>query len=137
MVAQIHAKNQTNPSACATFGLILFHQDKIAEAKEVYSKGFAGVIAALGDRELRFIWGSLSNRDPLRCMHGYALCCEELGDKVGALMMFQRILALNPNDNQGVRFQIPHLMRDLGAEKEAHAFAKKHGFELADPEDDD
>jgi tetratricopeptide (TPR) repeat protein len=49
-------------------------------------------------------WGVLYNRPFLRCLHGYGLCLWRLGRTDEAVRVFERILALNPNDNQGVRF---------------------------------
>jgi len=48
-------------------------------------------------------WGRLWNRPFLRCLHGYGLCLWRLGRSPEALAVFERILSLNPNDNQGVR----------------------------------
>jgi tetratricopeptide (TPR) repeat protein len=56
--------------------------------------GFDGVL----------VWGRIYNRPFLRCLHGYGLCLWRLGRLAEAQMVFERILALNPNDNQGVRF---------------------------------
>jgi tetratricopeptide (TPR) repeat protein len=56
--------------------------------------GFDGVL----------LWGSLYNRPYLRCLHGYGLCLWRLGQREEASAVFERILALNPNDNQGARF---------------------------------
>ena len=50
------------------------------------------------------IWGRLYNRPFLRCLHGYGLCQWRLGRTPQAQQVFERILSLNPNDNQGVRF---------------------------------
>jgi hypothetical protein len=50
------------------------------------------------------IWGHIYNRPFLRCLHGYGLCLWRLGQLAEAEQVFERILALNPNDNQGVRF---------------------------------
>jgi tetratricopeptide (TPR) repeat protein len=50
------------------------------------------------------LWGHISNRPFLRCLHGYGLCLWRRGQLAGAKSVFERILALNPNDNQGVRF---------------------------------
>ena len=48
-------------------------------------------------------WGLIDNRPFLRCMHGYGLClwCLERFDE--AERIFDRMLWLNPTDNQGVR----------------------------------
>jgi tetratricopeptide (TPR) repeat protein len=48
-------------------------------------------------------WGSIYNRPFLRCLHGYGLCLWRLGKFAEAQGVFERILSLNPNDNQGVR----------------------------------
>jgi hypothetical protein len=49
------------------------------------------------------VWGRLYNRPFLRCLHGYGLCLWRLGRHAEAELVFERILSLNPNDNQGVR----------------------------------
>lgn len=50
------------------------------------------------------VWGRIYNRPFLRCLHGYGLCLWQLGRAVEASQVFRRILSMNPNDNQGVRF---------------------------------
>lgn len=49
-------------------------------------------------------WGTIDNRPFLRCLHGYGLCLWRLGRFDEAFSIFNRILWLNPSDNQGVRF---------------------------------
>ena len=51
-------------------------------------------------------WGLIDNRPFLRCMHGYGLCLWRLGRFEEAARIFDRMLWLNPSDNQGVRFMI-------------------------------
>jgi tetratricopeptide (TPR) repeat protein len=60
------------------------------------SDDFNGVLA----------WGLIDNRPFLRCMHGYGLCLWRLGRFDEAERVFDRMLWLNPSDNQGVRFLI-------------------------------
>jgi tetratricopeptide (TPR) repeat protein len=48
-------------------------------------------------------WGWMANRPFLRCLHGLALVRYEEGKMEEALTLFQELLSLNPNDNQGVR----------------------------------
>jgi hypothetical protein len=50
------------------------------------------------------VWGRIYNRPFLRCLHGCGLCLWRLGKLAEAQQIFERILSLNPNDNQGVRF---------------------------------
>jgi hypothetical protein len=58
--------------------------------------GFDGVLS----------WGWIDNRPFLRCMHGFGLCLWRLGRFKEAGDIFDRMLWLNPSDNQGVRFLI-------------------------------
>ena len=48
-------------------------------------------------------WGLIDNRPFLRCMHGFGLCLWRLGRFKEASGIFDRMLWLNPTDNQGVR----------------------------------
>lgn len=54
-------------------------------------------------------WGCIDNRPFLRCMHGYGLCLWRLGRFQEAERIFDRMLWLNPSDNQGVRLLIGHV----------------------------
>jgi hypothetical protein len=49
-------------------------------------------------------WGYIYNRPFLRALHGYGLCLWRLNREENARVVFERILSLNPADNQGVRF---------------------------------
>ena len=51
-------------------------------------------------------WGWIDNRPLLRCMHSFGLCLWRLGRFLEAGRIFDRMLWLNPSDNQGVRFLI-------------------------------
>lgn len=62
-------------------------------------------------------WGWIDNRPFLRCLHGYGLCLWRLGKFDEAASVFERMLWLNPSDNQGVRFEID----EVRARKAWHA----------------
>jgi Tetratricopeptide repeat len=51
-------------------------------------------------------WGWIDNRPFLRCMGGYGLCLWRLGKLTEAAAIFERMLWLNPSDNQGERFNL-------------------------------
>ena len=63
-------------------------------------------------------WGHVDNRPFLRCMHGYGLCLWRLGRLDEAARVFDRMLWLNPSDNQGVRCLIREVR--AGSVWEAH-----------------
>jgi uncharacterized protein with HEPN domain len=50
------------------------------------------------------LWGMIDNRPFLRCLHGYGLCVWRSGEFEEAQQIFERMLWLNPSDNQGARF---------------------------------
>jgi hypothetical protein len=52
-------------------------------------------------------WGLVDNRPFLRCMHGFGLCLWRLERLDDAGRVFERMLWLNPSDNQGARFLLP------------------------------
>ena len=64
-------------------------------------------------------WGFIDNRPFLRCMHGYGLSLWRLGIFRAARETFERMLWLNPEDNQGVRFIIPEVIRKVRWEDSA------------------
>jgi hypothetical protein len=51
-------------------------------------------------------WGLIDNRPFLRCMNGLGLCRWRLGQTREATAVFRKMLWLNPNDNQGARFNL-------------------------------
>jgi len=52
-------------------------------------------------------WALVDNRPFLRCMKGYGLCLWRLGRGDEAARVFDRMLWMNPADNQGIRFLLP------------------------------
>jgi hypothetical protein len=65
-------------------------------------------------------WGHVDNRPFLRCMHGFGLCCWRLGQFEEAGRVFDRMLWLNPSDNQGVRFLIDAIRARVAWEDRPH-----------------
>ncbi|MGD9200974.1 MAG: cytoplasmic protein [Chitinispirillia bacterium] len=68
-------------------------------------------------------WGYINNRPYLRCLHGYGLCLWRLGEMDAAKNVFEKILWLNPLDNQGIRFLLTDIDRGKNwqeLEKENH-----------------
>jgi len=79
--------------------------DSIKRALQHYEIGVLIAELTLGrDFKSVLLWGLIDNRPYLRCLHGYGLCHWRLGDHVAARAIFDRMLWLNPPDNQGIRF---------------------------------
>jgi len=58
-------------------------------------------------------WGLIDNRPFLRCLNGYGLCLWRLKRPQEALAVFERLLWLNPTDNQGARFNHASILARL------------------------
>ena len=67
----------------------------------------------------RLEWGWLENRPFLRCLHGLALARYQEGRTEEALSLFQELLNLNPNDNQGGRAVAVEILFRLGRWEDA------------------
>lgn len=72
-------------------------------------------------------WGILSNRPFLRAAHGFGLALEGKRRYLEAVEVYERILALNPNDNLGVRQLLPSLLLKAQCPERAKAVLEQHG----------
>jgi uncharacterized protein with HEPN domain len=61
-------------------------------------------------------WGWIDNRPFLRCMHGFGICLWRLKRFKDAGKIFERMLWLNPSDNQGARFLMSDVRRKVSWE---------------------
>ncbi len=78
-----------------------------ADAIRHYEVGLRIGELSLGDGfDSLLPWGWIDNRPFLRCLHGFGLCLWRLSRFEEAGRIFDRMLRLNPSDNQGVRFVI-------------------------------
>lgn len=89
--------------------------DLWAQAVRIGHKAFPQDFALGRDR---LEWGWLKNRPFLRCLHGLALAIYERGEMEESLRLFQELLSLNPNDNQGVRAMSAEALFKLGRFKD-------------------
>lgn len=82
-----------------------YDQGKLKKALEASLRGLA-----VGNRLIpegftgRIDWTHLDNRPFLRALHGAALTYAKLHRHHEAVAMMERLLAYNPNDNQGIRY---------------------------------
>ena len=64
-------------------------------------------------------WGWTNNRPYLRSLHGYGLSLWRMSKREEAERVFERLLWLNPNDNQGARFVLQDIRRGKRWEERA------------------
>ena len=65
-------------------------------------------------KDVGHFWGLLETRPYTRVRHGLAQCLWHLGERGAASKRFQELLRLNPNDSQGVRYQLAACMLEAG-----------------------
>jgi tetratricopeptide (TPR) repeat protein len=75
----------------------------------------------------RLPWIHLENRPFLRAAHGYGLALEQEHRHLEAVDVYEQILALNPDDNQGIRYLLPSLYLKAQAPQKARAALERHG----------
>lgn len=88
------------------------------EALRHYEVGVRiGELSLGGGFEAVLLWGHIDNRPFLRCMHGYGLCLWRLARYDEAARVFEKMLWLNPSDNQGVRFVVDEVRAGMAWEE--------------------
>ena len=87
--------------------LLMFYRGDLSVALELWGSAVEIGSQSLPEEfvmgENRLEWGWLENRPFLRACHGLGLALFDAGRVEAAHLIYNRLLAMNPNDNQGVR----------------------------------
>lgn len=104
------------------------------EREEAFSiAAFAYMLAVqrIADREGNWPkimeWGWFENRPLMRALHHFAWMLWKLGRSDHAAMILRRILRMNPDDNQGVRYELLAIRLQLPVETWDKPFFVKDG----------
>ena len=115
---------------CAEAYVILAEQSgDPAETLRLYGEGVAAGERSLGPKRFKSrapFWGDVTTRPFMRALQGLAECCETEGRLKEALAHYQRLLRLNPNDNQGVRDPLAGLLLRVGDDAGLAALLKQY-----------
>jgi tetratricopeptide (TPR) repeat protein len=109
---------------CADAYVVLAEEtaEDAGEARELYEAGVRAGERALGDEifteEADNFWGILETRPYMRALEGLASSLWVLGEREQALAHYLRLLELNPNDNQGVRYELAGCLLEEGLDEE-------------------
>ncbi|MCM3337966.1 SEC-C metal-binding domain-containing protein [Paenibacillus sp. MER TA 81-3] len=102
----------------------------LEEARDYYRQGIEAGTNDLGPAYFRknkgYFWGLDETRPFMRSKSGYAEASYFLGDFAEAESHFADMLALNPNDNQGVRYLYVNCLILLGKFKELADLLDQH-----------
>ncbi len=91
----------------AHLGIALSERGELECALDAFMRGFTlGESAIPSGFNGTIEWGWLENRPFLRAAHGVAVCHSQFGRNRQALALMEKMLAWNPNDNQGIRYVV-------------------------------
>lgn len=76
-------------------------------------------LGSMMEEEVGHFWGITDTRPFMRACHGLAASLHEAGQTNEAIEQYQEMLHLNPDDNQGVRYEVIPLMIVHNREEEA------------------
>lgn len=117
---------------------VLLAEETAKTAEEAYDFYRAGVAAgerALGadafERDTGHFWEIMETRPYLRALYGLAQLEIELGAIDAGIAAFRRILELNPNDNQGARFQLLSILLETEKTAEVHKLLRQYKDEFS------
>jgi tetratricopeptide (TPR) repeat protein len=82
------------------------NQDAQALLKDAYERAVKRITDSQGRWPKIMQWGFLENRHIMRALGAYANECWSQKDIATALDIYRRLLRVNPNDNQGARYNI-------------------------------
>lgn len=119
-----------SPLCADAYNLLAENAASPAESQDLYTRAMAAGEIALGpagfeDYEGHF-WGSLETRPYMRARHGLALTLLKLGEEDTAIGHFRAMLALNPNDNQGIRYLLLAALLRRGDAASMKSLIKTH-----------
>lgn len=117
-----------SPLCADAFVLLAEHEERASEAQlALYKTALEAGRKSLGDSyedlEGEF-WGFIETRPFMRAKLGLAICLWERNARDGALRHLREMLALNHNDNQGVRSILVAYLLEEGLHDEAAALLK-------------
>lgn len=127
------AKKALSISADCADAYVLLAEESAKNAEQAISFYMQGVAAgerALGPQAFEdykgSFWGVLETRPYMRAREGLALALWAVGDSDAAIIHFQEMLALNPNDNQGVRYALLALLQEAQDDESLRKLLKRY-----------
>jgi tetratricopeptide (TPR) repeat protein len=120
---------------CADAWVLLAEEASSPEAAvERYERAVVAGAAAIGADRFSALrgefWGHLETRPYMRARLGLAHALRELGRNDEALAHYRELLALNPGDNQGVRYLLLAALLQLDRNDEAGALLSEQEEDL-------
>jgi len=117
---------------CADAYVLLAEQTAktVEEALDLYQAGVAAGERSLGEdtfeKATGHFWDIIETRPYLRALLGLAQAHIELGNTGEGIAALRRIIELNPNDNQGARYELLSVLLETGETAEVHKLLRRY-----------
>lgn len=105
---------------------IVWRKGDWKQAEGLYRKALACAEPEVKDMPQGGFWGILESRPYMRALHGLGLTLWKQNRLEDAVTIFERMLNLNPNDNQGVRYLMGPVLHQMGNLEEAVKWYKQN-----------
>nr|WP_239094054.1 tetratricopeptide repeat protein [Bacillus sp. B15-48] len=76
-------------------------------------------------------WGIVSTRPYMRAKYNYALLLQDIEKTKAAIKHYEELLELNPNDNQGVRYDLFTALVEKGLLKKAEELLNRYNEDMS------
>jgi tetratricopeptide (TPR) repeat protein len=100
-------------------GIAALDRRRFKEAEVHFTNAIQGGERGIEREGRKVLWGNIDNRPYLRGLGNLAILRRRQKRYEDALEIHERLLKLNPDDNQGVRFLVPEELHRLGRLDEA------------------
>jgi len=129
---------QLDPLAVDAYVILGNAANTYDEAMMFYEQGVQAGEEIFGEEYFQentgHFWGLIETRPYMRAKYGLAQSLLQLGKGKEAVQHFWEMLKLNPNDNQGIRYELSHILikhnDDVGFKKLLSLYPDDDGIEL-------
>lgn len=108
-------------------GNIAWRKGDWKQAESLYRKALECAEPEVKDIPEGGFWGILETRPYMRALHGLGLTAWKQGRLEEAIKIFQQMLKLNPNDNQGARYLLGPVYHQMGNLEAATQWYEQNG----------
>ncbi len=132
--ALARAALRLDPDCADAYNILAFASAKSPEERvKFYRQAVEVGRRLLGEGPFRqfagMLWGVIEARPYMRGLHGLGLALWEAGEREEAIRIYRKLLRLNVNDNQGIRYELMTCLLELGRDEEAEDLYQEYNID--------